>query len=307
LVRHHVTMSNVAYRENLYSEKTLYAFMSKIKTAENLKLLYIHTYADINGVGSGTYTSFGANLLHELYEASLDIASQSDRLTDALKRQHKEKKLMADLDFSLLNRNEQKKVLSIESNLFFFKHTSNEIVSLSKEAMQCQTYSYHTNAERGLIIHIFRRIPLNLGYLLGKLSYLDVASMDIFTFFDGIKYFKIEFLQRPLEGTQEQIEQIIEDAFDMSKKLDLVKPIIKSNEITVDCDHSLNYAQLNLNTTNQRGLLAYFVHLCDDAHINIATAKIHTNKNTVRDHFLIEKQSGMCDNVTQIIQQLTGE
>ena len=307
LVRHHVTMSNVAYRENLYSEKTLYAFMSKIKTAENLKLLYILTYADINGVGSGTYTSFGANLLHELYEASLDIASQSDRLTDALKRQHKEKKLMADLDFSLLNRNEQKKVLSIESNLFFFKHTSNEIVSLSKEAMQCQTYSYHTNAERGLIIHIFRRIPLNLGYLLGKLSYLDVASMDIFTFFDGIKYFKIEFLQRPLEGTQEQIEQIIEDAFDMSKKLDLVKPIIKSNEITVDCDHSLNYAQLNLNTTNQRGLLAYFVHLCDDAHINIATAKIHTNKNTVRDHFLIEKQSGMCDNVTQIIQQLTGE
>jgi len=300
-------MSNVAYRENLYSEKTLYAFMSKIKIADNFNILYILTYADINGVGSGTYTSFGANLLHELYEASLDIASQSDRLTDALKRQQKEKKLIVDLDFSLLNRNEQKKVLSIESNLFFFKHTPGDILTLSKEALETQDYSYHTSAERGLIVHIFRRIPLNLGYLLGKLSYLDVASMDIFTLFDGIKYFKIEFLQRPLEGTKEQIEHIIDDAFDMSKKLDLVKPIIKPHEITIDCDHSLHYAQLNLNTTNQRGLLAYFVHLCDEANINIATAKIHTNKNTVRDHFLIEKQTGMCDNVTQIIKQLIGE
>jgi [protein-PII] uridylyltransferase len=306
LVRHHVTMSNVAYRENLYSEKTLYQFMSKIKTPENLKLLYILTYADINGVGAGTYTSFGANLLHELYEASLEIASQNDRLTDAIKRQNKEKRLMNDPNFMQLNKAEQKKILSVESNLFFFKHTPDEIIELSKEAFECQTFTYQLNIDGGLIIHIFRRIPLNLGYLLGKLSYLDVASMDIFTLFDEIKYFKIEFLQRPREGTMEQIELIVEEAFDMSKKLDLPKPIIKPSEITLDCDHSLNYAQLNLNTTNQRGLLAYFVQLFDEANINIATAKIHTDKNRARDHFLIEKQNRMCDNAHEIIAILTG-
>ncbi|MFA6189878.1 MAG: DUF294 nucleotidyltransferase-like domain-containing protein [Sulfuricurvum sp.] len=307
LVRHHVTMSNVAYRENIYNEKTLYQFMSKIKTPENLTLLYILTYADINGVGPGTYTSFGANLLHELYEASLDISSQNDRITDAVKRQHKERKLIGHLDFSLLTRSEQKKVLSIESNFFFFKHTPSEIIDISKEAFECQTFTYTLNIDGGLIIHIFRKIPLNLGYLLGKLSYLDVASMDIFTLFDGIKYFKIEFLQRPEEGTMEQIKQIVEDAFDMSKKLDLPKPIIKSKEITLDCDHSIHYAQLNLNTTNQRGLLAYLVQLFDEADINIATAKIHTNKNTTRDHFLIEKQNRMCDNAHEIIAKLVGE
>jgi [protein-PII] uridylyltransferase len=307
LVRHHVTMSNVAYRENIYNEKTLYQFMAKIKTPENLKLLYILTYADINGVGPGTYTSFGANLLHELYEASLEIASQNDRITDAAKRQQKERKLRLDPDFSLLNRSQQKKVLSIESNFFFFKHTPSEIINISKEAFECQTFTYALNIDGGLIIHIFRKIPLNLGYLLGKLSYLDVASMDIFTLFDGIKYFKIEFLQRPKEGTMEQIQLIVEEAFDMSKKLDLPKPIIKPKEITLDCDHSINYAQLNLNTTNQRGLLAYFVQLFDEANINIATAKIHTNKNTTRDHFLIEKQNRMCDNARQIIAKLVGE
>ena len=307
LVRHHVLMSNVAYRENLYNEKTLYQFMSKIKTPENLTLLYILTYADINGVGNGTYTSFGANLLHELYEASLEIASQNDRITDAIKRVNKEKRLNHDPEFIQLSKIEQKKILSIESNLFFFKHTPADIVTISKEAFKCQSFTYQLEIERGLVIHIFRRIPLNLGYLLGKLSYLDVASMDIFTLFDGIKYFKIEFLQRPLEGTMEQIEMIVEEAFDMSKKLTLPKPIIKASEITLDCDHSIHYAQLNLNTTNQRGLLAYFVQCFDEAEINIATAKIHTNKNMARDHFLIEKQNRMCDNAREIIDKLIGE
>ncbi len=258
LVRHHVLMSNVAYRENLYNEKTLYQFMSKIKTPENLTLLYILTYADINGVGSGTYTSFGANLLHELYEASLEIASQNDRITDAIKRVNKEKRLNHDPEFIQLSKIEQKKVLSIESNLFFFKHTPNEIVNISKEAFQCQTFTYQLNIEGGLVIHIFRRIPLNLGYLLGKLSYLDVASMDIFTLFDGIKYFKIEFLQRPLDGTMEQIEIIIEEAFDMTKKLNLTKPIIKPSEITLDCDHSIHYAQLNLKHNQSEGAFSLF-------------------------------------------------
>jgi len=307
LVRHHTLMSNVAYRENLYHEKTLYQFMSKIKTPENLKLLYILTYADINGVGPGTYTGFGANLLHELYEASLEIASQNDRITDAIKRQNKEKRLKNDPEFVQLTKAEQRKVLSIESNLFFFKHTPAEIINISKKAFQCQTFTYQLNIEEGLVIHIFRRIPLNLGYLLGKLSYLDVASMDISTLFDGIKYFKIEFLQRPKEGTMEQIELIVEEAFDMTKKLQLTKPRIKPHEITIDCDHSIHYAQLNLNTANQRGLLAYFVQCFDEAQINIATAKIHTNKNMTRDHFLIEKQNRMCDNAREIIAKLVGE
>jgi [protein-PII] uridylyltransferase len=204
----------------------------------------------------------------------------------------------------MLSKVEQKKVLSIESNLFFFKHTPGDILAISKEAFQCQTFTYQLNIDGGLIIHIFRKIPLNLGYLLGKLSYLDVASMDIFTLFDGIKYFKIEFLQRPREGTMEQIEMIVEEAFDMTKKIDLPKPIIKANEITIDCDHSIHYAQLNLNTANQRGLLAYFVQCFDEANINIATAKIHTNKNMARDHFLIEKQLRMCDNAREIINKL---
>ena len=305
LVKHHVLMSNVAFRENIHNEKTLYKFMSSVQNEQTLTLLYILTYADINGVGPGTYTTFGAKLLRELYDASLEIAQQSDRITDAAKRLGIEKRIRNHPEFASLPRSLQKKVLTIESNLFYFKHTSDEILSITRYAEKVGAYSYRFDTSDTFGIEILRRVPLNLGYLLGKLSYLDVASMEIFTLFDEIKYFKIDFFHRPESDSMGEIEKTVEEAFDMRKQLTLAKPVIKPEEITLDCEHSKAYAQLNVNTTNQRGLLAYIVKCFDDEQINIATAKVHTTKNRARDHFLIEKQNQMCDNAKQIITYLT--
>ncbi len=307
LIKQHVLMSNVAYNEDLHSEKTLYKFMSKIQTPTNLQLLYILTYADINGVGRGVYTPFGSKLLRKLYHAALEVSQQSDRISDATKRLQIERRIKHSLGYSTLPKLLQKKILKIESNLFFFKHTPEEIITIASTARDVKEYTYRLNSSNGFVIEILRLVPLNLGYLLGQLSYLDVASMDIFTLFDNIKYFKIEFLNQPNEDTIEHIKQIIEDSFDMNKKATLKQPKIYPHEITLDCDHSLTYAQLHIVTTNQRGLLAYIVKRFDDADINIATAKVHTTKNRAKDHFLIEKKPNMCDNAAQIITMLCKE
>ena len=301
LVKHHVLMSNVAYNEDLHSEKTLYKFMSKVKTPQNLTRLYILTYADINGVGHGVYTPFSSKLLRKLYHAALEVSQQSDRISDASKRLRLERRIKSAPQYVLLPKLLQKKILTIESNLFFFKHTPDEIITIASQARGLQDYSYRLNSGNGFTIEILRLVPLNLGYLLGKLSYLDVASMDIFTLFDNIKYFKIEFLHQPDENTVEHIKEIIEDSFDMNKKVTVQQPHIAPDEITLDCKHSLTYAQLHIITTNQRGLLAYIVKRLDDMDINIATAKIYTTKKRAKDHFLIEKKPKLCDNAKQII------
>jgi len=307
LIKNHVLMSSVAYNEDLHSEKTLYKFMSKIQTASNLRLLYILTYADINGVGPDVYNAFSAKLLKKLYYSALEISQQSDRISDATKRLRIEKRIKNNQKYLALPRLLQKKILKIESNLFFFKHTPEEIVDIAQTAREIKDFTYRINSQNGFSIEILRVVPLNLGYLLGQLSYLDVASMDIFTLFDEIKYFEIEFLNHPNEDTVEHIKQIIEESFDMDKKVTLKQPTIYSNEITLDCEHSLTYAQLNVKTSNQRGLLAYIVKCFDDENINIATAKIHTTKHKAKDHFLIEKTTSMCDNAAQIITMLSQE
>ncbi len=304
LVKHHTLMSNIAFRENIHSEKTLYKFMSQIKDLKNLKMLYVLTYADINGVGENIYNSFNERLLQELYDYSLEVIDQEDRISDASKRLSIEKKIQKSPSFQLLNRTMQKKVLSIESNLFYFKNSIEDIFAISQSAKSVKDYDYTISNNGTLKIEIFRKTPLNLGYLLGKLSYLDVVSMEIFTLFDDVKYFKIEFVNVNFTDTYETFDHIIKDSFNMNSTIELKKPNIKNNELSLDCEHSKSFAELKVFTSNQKGLLAYIVSQFDKNNINIATAKIHSTKKRVRDNFLIEKDANMCDNTKMILDLL---
>ena len=304
LVRQHITMSIVAQRENIYNEKTLYKFMAKVKNAQNLQLLYILTYADISGVGENVYTTHTAKLLNELYQAALEVASQSDRITDATKRLRIENRIKNSSEYATLPNILRKKTLQIESNLFYFKHNPSDIITIAKEARNVSEYSYSLKNDGALSIEIFRRVPFNLGYLLGKLQHLDVVSMEVFTLFDEIKYFKIEFLHGISDDAIVSVGEIVEDSFDMDKTVSQYDITLKKEDITIDCDHSRNYAEFSVHTANQRGLLSYIVNKFEAFNINIVTAKIHSTKHKARDHFLIEKQHNMCDNSEKLIDSL---
>ena len=304
LVRHHTLMSNIAQRHNIHNEKTIYKFMSILKTPRMLSMLYILTYADMSGVGPGIYNAFNAKLLYELYVAALEISQEKERLTDAARRLKIEQRIRRLETFSQLPRILQKKIMAIESNLFFFRHSPEEIVHLSELARQVKTFEYEMHTDTGLSIAILRKIPLNLSYLLGRLDYLDVASMEVFTLFDNVKFFKIDFLQTPTEDMYETIREIIENSFDMNRSVDINIAQIKTEEVRIDCDHSKTYAELAVHTANQRGLLAYIVSAIDALDMQIATAKIHSTKHRARDHFLIEKTPQMCDNAAKLIQLL---
>lgn len=304
LVRHHVTMSNIAFKENIYNEKTLYKFMSNIEDAKNLKLLYVLTYADINGVGYGVFNSFNSNLLYELYINTLEAAENFGRINDATKRINIEKRLAKLPEFLKLSKVLRNKLLHVESELFFFKHSPLDVIKIATIAKETRRYNYSINTEKSLSIEIYRKIPLNIGYLLAMLSHLDVASMEIFTLFDDVKYFKIEFIEHVDEDEVLHIEDIINNAFDMSRHVRLKNVKIYPKEIQVDCEHSITHAEITVNTQNQKGLLAYIMERFEELSINIVTAKIHSTKHKVRDSFLIEKQNDICNNVEKIYKLL---
>ncbi|WP_373034696.1 HD domain-containing protein [Sulfurimonas sp.] len=305
LIKHHILMSNVAFKENIHNEKTLYKFMSNVKDTKNLKLLYILTYADINGVGGNAYNAFNSKLLHDLYISALEVSENSDRITDASKRITIEKRVKNSDAFKELPKLLQTKLLHVESNLFFFKHTSQDIVNIAKKAKVTKEYDYNIYAKKSLSIEIYRKVPLNVGYLLAALSHLDVASMEIFTLFDGIKYFKIEFIKNVAGDELLEVEQIVNNAFDMSRHVQMKEVNINKKEIVIDCEHSLTHAEVNINTKNQIGLLAYIMECFEELGINIVTAKIHSTKHKVRDSFLMEKQNDICNNVEKIYELLT--
>jgi len=304
LVKHHILMSNIAFKENIHNEKTLYKFMSSIVDEKNLKLLYILTYADINGVGGDTFNSFNAKLLHDLYLSALEVSLNSDRITDAKKRMIVEKRVKNHEEFLSMPKTLQKKTLSIESNLFFFKHTPLDIIKIALKAKETKGYQFSVCNDQSLTIEIYRQVPINIGFLLATLSHLDVGSMEIVTLFDEIKYFKIAFKQN-VEGSElVEVEDIIDAAFDMDRVVNTKTISIKKDEISIDCEHSMTHAEINVNTKNQIGLLAYMMDAFEKLEINIATAKIHSNKYNVRDSFLMSKQNNLCNNVEKIYELL---
>ena len=304
LIQHHTLLSNTALREDLHSEKTILSFVSKIADRQSLDMLYILTYADVNAVGSHVYTSFNADLMHELYKNAALMIDKKEQVGEAVKRKRREKNLETNPRFNTLTPLQQKKVLKIESNLFFIKFKSDEIIDIITMAIKATEYSFRIENDRRFIVHLVTKKPFNLGWFLSQFVHIDLVSMDIFRLFDRAKYFRMEFHTTVDEGI-ESLQNLIEAAFDMERKIQYPKPKIAKNEITIDCDHSLTYAKMTLHTKNQKGLMASVIEVFDDMGIDITTAKISTVKNIARDLFLIEKSAHFCDNYKKIVTQLT--
>ncbi len=306
LIHYHTLMSKIAQREDIYNENVIFSFASHFKTKKLLDMIYILTYADMNGVGPGTYNSFNAKLLKTLYRHSLDVLEQTTIIDETEKRLKKELTLKRNAEFLKLSRTEQKKILQIPSNLLFLRYTTKEILAITKKAFETKEYEFIITNENHLSIEIIRKKDFNLGYFLGKLSNLNVINMDICKLFDDLKYFKIDFSQSVNTEEIGFIEEMIHDAFETGHRGTLTIPRIYPKEINIDCEHSKTYAVMYLNCEDQKGLLAYVIDIFDSMGIDIVTAKVHTLKYRVRDMFLIEKNGNFCHNVETIIDKLTG-
>ncbi len=305
LITYHTLMSKVAQREDLYNETIIFSFASHFKTQKLLDMIYILTYADMNGVGNTIYNSFSAKLIKTLYKQSKEALGNTTMLDEASKRVKKEQALKRIDSFLSLSKTQQKKILTIPSNLLFLRYSPKRILAITTKAFSTSQYEYFIDNTEYLSIEIIRKDSLNLSLLLSKLSNLDVVNMDICKLFDTLKYFKIDFAQKVDEEEIGFIEQIIHDAFNPTLTKVIPKATIRASEITIDTEHSNSYAIMHIHSKDQKGLLAYIMEMFDQMGIDIVTAKVHTLKKHVRDMFLIEKNGNFCHNVEIIIEKLT--
>ena len=302
LIKYHTLMSNTALREDIYSEDIVLAFTTKLEHPQVLKLLYILTYSDIKAVGETTYSGFTSKLLRELYNLSNEMFDKKELLGETKRRLRKEAQLKRDEEFKALSKILQRKILSISSNYFFLKHKPHEIVKIATIAKDANPYEFKIENDSHLSISIIKSEELNVGYLLGKLGFLDLINMEVFKLYDEKKYFKIDFHERVEESDIEPIKTLIKQSFDMSKSTTLCKPIIREDEIEMDCEHAKSIVKLSVNTKNQKGMMAYMMSIFDDESIDVSTAKIQTIKNRARNLFLIEKKIDLCDNKDKILE-----
>ena len=75
LVRHHLIMSNTAFRRDVNDPKTISDFVEIVQSLERLRLLVVLTVADIRAVGPNVWNAWKATLLRELYYAAEEVLS----------------------------------------------------------------------------------------------------------------------------------------------------------------------------------------------------------------------------------------
>ena len=305
LILYHTLMSITAQREDIHSEKTILKFSSHFQTQKELDFIYILTYADMNGVGTPIYNNFSAGLIHTLYQQASLALSNKKPLKETSKRVKKERQLQRLERFKLLPKTLQKKSLKIHSDHFFIKNSSHDIINIVKKAHTLKNYEYLIRNENFLTIEILREDNLDLSFLLYKLSRLNLLQMDIYKLFSGIKYFRLDFNEAIEEGDYIELQELLEESLSSIHSLRIEKPMILEKNIFIDCKHSQEHAMLQLNCSDQKGLLAYIINLFDSLHIDINSAKIHTKMNRVNDLFLIEKNGNFCNNTKLIIKELT--
>ncbi len=103
LVRHHLTMEQVAFRRNLNDPTTLNNFAILFPNTDWLDMLYLLTYADLSAVSQVVWTQWKSDLLYELYRKTKtmlddrisgqellsftiqELISKSDRFDDSFK------------------------------------------------------------------------------------------------------------------------------------------------------------------------------------------------------------------------------
>jgi [protein-PII] uridylyltransferase len=73
LVRHHLIMSNTAFRRDISDPKTVSDFAAMVQSPERLRLLLILTVADIRAVGPGIWNGWKGQLLRDLYYSTEQV------------------------------------------------------------------------------------------------------------------------------------------------------------------------------------------------------------------------------------------
>lgn len=307
LIKYHTLMSNVSNREDIYSQRVIFAFISKLGDKQVLKLLYILSYCVINATNEKLYNAYTAKLLRELYEISLSAFSDENLLDEATRRVKKEQSIKRNSEFLALEPSLQEKIFKITSNLVFIKYSASEIINLSKAADSLDATEIFINNSKNLSIQIYTKKSLNLSALLYEFAKFDLAYMEIFELFEKKFYIRLDFNQNVKKEELEITKNLALKSLNSEVLKEPLKPNINKDEINFELNHSKDYAKLSINAKDQRGLMAYVMSVFDRLHFQVTSARIQTVKNRTRNLFLIEKNERLESKGEEILNLLISE
>ena len=310
LVQHHLVMSHVAQKEDVYDPDTITRFAELVGNQRRLRALYLLTVADIRGTSPKVWNAWKAKLLEDLFRATSRLLTSQNITLDSWMEERQEEakrqlqlygfrpdaheRFWQDLDTVYFLRHDAREIAWHTRNLFSRIETQEPIVrarlSESGEGLQVLVYTPDQPDLFARICAFFERAGYNIfdakihttrrGYALDSF-YVYIADNRHQSYRDLISYVEYELAHRlkehaPLTPPHKGRVSRQLRHFPMEPRVS-IRPDERSGKFHV----------LSVLAGDRPGLLSTIAHELSANCIAIESAKIMTLGERAEDTFLI--------------------
>ncbi len=309
LIRHHLTMEQVAFRRNLNDPSTLNQFAAIFPDIQSLELLYLLTYADLSAVNPTVWTHWKSDLLFELYrktrsmlENQVSAVELINNATRELIEAHNGEKPVND------------HLKSIDDPGYLQHYSKEEIDQHVHEIERGTKLSvFFKNTESYTNVSVITKDSDSLlSYLCGTLSVndLNIIGAKIFTRNDSIAIDSFNVTDyrtnKPIEESRydnirKDMMLAINHRLQIGAEIERVKSKWKRLEdrifkrrgkIKIEFENHEKYTIIDIFSPDRLGLLYKITKKMHELDLSIYLAKISTRADDVVDSFYVLKRTG---------------
>jgi len=318
LVRHHLSMEQVAFRRNLNDTLTIMQYSSMFKDSSLLSYLYVLTYADLSAVNRSVLTQWKETLLTELYIKTKRILDQ--HLTEEeLQRQsieqnadrmtHVIEKLRPDFDESEIHSHLQR----IEEFGYFTLFSPEEIGKhiTAIRALDSVAVLFNNTEKFTEVTVLAPDAPYALSKFCGVLTANDANIFDaqIITRTDGIiidKFRVVDFFSKA--ALPEHVcQKIAKELLDVMRGTTVISSLLERHRAKwkrriqppnpnirhdVAFEEHPNFTLIDIYAADTLGFLHKITTAISEVGLNISFAKIATRVDGIVDSFYVLDGSG---------------
>ncbi|MGH7774562.1 MAG: [protein-PII] uridylyltransferase [Candidatus Binatia bacterium] len=322
LVRHHLLMAHAAFRRDLDDEKTIVDFARTMGNINNLKMLYLLTYADMRAVGPKVWNNWKGSLLEDLYLRALAVLEGLEKGEFQREdRRSRIRRIHARLRRRLSRRHDRESIRAFLQSMpeRYFLATPEEEMPSHFELMRqfgdqvyLSTVRHLPEREYSEMVICARDRPGLFSRITGVFAAmgLDILSARITTRKDGLilDVFRISHSGQPevvmesqkWAGVRTLLEQVLTGSLDVARLVEESgRPSLFRKRgpkvptiIQIDNEASEDFTVVEVYTRDRIGVLFTITYGIHQLGISIHLAKISTNVDQVADVFYVTDREG---------------
>ena len=315
LVRSHLLFAHIAQRRDLHDEKMIIQFARQMGKSENLKMLYLLTYADIKGVGPEVWTEWKALLLQELYEKAFQVLERGDfKFEASSERVKKVKRQVLEIlgdEYPVNLVKEELKALTTRhllsnSPAVIADHVKTLLLLDGKNLVMkvvhevdkgYSNFTICTLDVPGLFSMITGVMAANGMNILGAqiltsrngkaLDVLQVNSPQGFVIIDESRWQKLEEDMRQVLEGKVRVGTLVKKRYRPTILAEKAKPKFPTR-VEIDNEVSADYTVIDIYTHDKVGLLYRITSTLTELGLYIGVSKVSTKVDQVADVFYVK-------------------